>query len=519
MHHTTNIRRVLVATALAVVAVVISVTFLVRNWPFTKQAVTQALQDRFARQVEIREFHRTYFPPGCVAEGVNFLHRKRKDLPPLITVQSLRIRGSYAGFLRFHKSVPQIQVVGLHVLVPPKNGSGGGGSKSVMPLTNSTSGKQLGIDELATEDAVLEFLPGAPGKESFKLQIHRVRLEQVGENGSIPFHAALLNTEPPGEIESDGRIGPWNEDDPGSTPVSGSYTYEHVNLSVFEGIAGTLSSRGTYSGNLAHLDAEGETDVPNFRVSTGGNHTVHLTSNYTAVIDATNGDTFLQSVQSHFRRTTIISKGAISGRPGSHGKTTALDMTVKDGRVEDLLYLFDEDKKPSMTGTLRLNAKVEVPPGPIGFLTKLNLGSDIGVGGGRFTNPVVQMPVNRLTKSAEGETKKQEEADPATALSNLRGRVTVKNGIATLSDISFTAPGTFAEIAGTYNLLNKTIDLRGVLHTNGKLSDTTSGFKAIVLKGLSPFLKKKSVTVVPFTITGTSAHPVFGLDLDGKRRL
>jgi hypothetical protein len=172
-----------------------------------------------------------------------------------------------------------------------------------------------------------------------------------------------------------------------------------------------------------------------------------------------------------------------------------------------------------MTGALRLNAKVDVPPGPPGFLTKLNLASDIGVGGGRFTNPVVQMPVNRLMKSAQGETKKQEEADPATALSNLKGKVTVKNGMATLSNISFTAPSTFAEIGGTYNLLNKTVDLRGVLHTNGKLSDTTSGFKAIVLKGLSPFLKKKSTTVVPFTIKGTSAHPVFALDLEGKRRL
>jgi hypothetical protein len=84
--------------------------------------------------------------------------------------------------------------------------------------------------------------------------------------------------------------------------------------------------------------------------------------------------------------------------------------------------------------------------------------------------------------------------------------------LATLSKVSFVAPGTFAEIAGTYNLLNKTIDLRGVLHTQGKLSDTTSGFKAIVLKGLSPFLKKKSITVVRFTIKGTSAHLVFALD-------
>jgi hypothetical protein len=88
-----------------------------------------------------------------------------------------------------------------------------------------------------------------------------------------------------------------------------------------------------------------------------------------------------------------------------------------------------------------------------------------------------------------------------------------------LSNVSFTAPGSFAEIRGTYNLLDKNLNLRGILHTDGKLSDTTSGFKALVLKAIVPFLKKKSVTIVPFTITGTSTHPQFALDLDGKRTL
>ena len=89
--------------ALAFVAIAaISWVFLSRTWPFTEQAVKKALQDRFARQVEIRSFRMTYLPPGCVVDGVSFLHRTRKDLPPLITVQSLIIRGSYAGLLGIH---------------------------------------------------------------------------------------------------------------------------------------------------------------------------------------------------------------------------------------------------------------------------------------------------------------------------------------------------------------------------------------------------------------------------------
>src|SRR5712692_4058791 len=106
----------IVVTAIGVVAIQ-----LVRNWPFTRQAVTVALQDRFARTVEIRNFRGTYFPPGFIAEGISFLHRQHKNLPPLITVRTLILQASYAGLFSVQKRVGRVQVIGLHVLVPPKS--------------------------------------------------------------------------------------------------------------------------------------------------------------------------------------------------------------------------------------------------------------------------------------------------------------------------------------------------------------------------------------------------------------
>jgi hypothetical protein len=450
-----------------------------------------------------------------VAEGVSFLHRQRKDLPPLITVQTLIIRGSYNGLLRIHKRVDGVEVKGLHVLIPPPAPSGQ--SPNVMPLTTSTSGASITIGGITTDGALLEFMPRQPDQEPFKLYVHQLTLDNVGENGVIPYHAALLNTEPPGEIRSEGKIGPWNEDEPGSTPVTGSYTYEHANLAVFEGISGTLSSQGKFSGALGHIDANGEIDVPDFRVS-GSSHTVHLISKFQAVVDGTNGDTYLQNVDSHFQRTTVTSNGSVVGRPGQQGKTVGLEMAVNGGRIEDLLFLFTDEKRPWMTGSINLRAKVQVPPGPPGFLRKLDLAGNCGIGSERFTNPHVQQPVNALTQSAGGENKKQQAEDPETVLSEFRGQVAVKNGVATLSNVSFSAPGTRAQLQGTYNLLDRKVDLHGILYTNGKLSDTTAGFKAMVLKAVGPFLKQKSVTVVPFSITGTSANPSFALDFTGKRR-
>jgi hypothetical protein len=159
---------------------------------------------------------------------------------------------------------------------------------------------------------------------------------------------------------------------------------------------------------------------------------------------------------------------------------------------------------------------VEWAPGPQAFLRRLRLDGDFGIGG-HFSDPQIQVPVNRLAESARGETKHQEEADATIVLSNLKGHISANGGIASLSKASFTEPGTFAEMEGTFDLIDKKLDLRGVLHTSGKLADTKSGFKSLVLSAMGPFLKKKSITVVPFVITGTANDPSFALDLTAKR--
>ena len=110
-------RRILVSAAVTVLAIALGVILLALNWPFTQTAVTKALEDRFVREVKIRKFRSTSFPPGFVAEGIEFLHRERKNLPPLITVQTLTLHAGYSGLLRIHKVVNDVQVAGLHVLV------------------------------------------------------------------------------------------------------------------------------------------------------------------------------------------------------------------------------------------------------------------------------------------------------------------------------------------------------------------------------------------------------------------
>jgi hypothetical protein len=73
--------------------------------------------------------------------------------------------------------------------------------------------------------------------------------------------------------------------------------------------------------------------------------------------------------------------------------------------------------------------------------------------------------------------------------------------------------GADAAVHGTYNLLNRRVDLHGTLDTRGDLSDTTAGFKAVVLKAITPLFKKRgSMRIVPFEITGSYGNTAVGID-------
>ncbi len=109
--------RILVLVAVLIGAAMLTLSL---KWPFTKQALVDVLQERSVRSVEIGKFRVTFFPPGCVAEQISFLHRKHKNKPPLITIQKLIVRGSYWGLIEPHKHLATVRIFGLHVTVPPQ---------------------------------------------------------------------------------------------------------------------------------------------------------------------------------------------------------------------------------------------------------------------------------------------------------------------------------------------------------------------------------------------------------------
>jgi hypothetical protein len=481
---------------------------LVFAWPFREDTVIKELEDESFSKVSVGTFHRTYFPrPGCVLEQVVFRHSTKRETPPLITIQSVRIEGSFAGL--FQRHVKLIRVEGMRVNIPSP------GSEQVETPPRSS----VVVDDLVADGAMVE-VQRADGNPALRFTLHGFTMTDIGGSGPATFKATLSNAEPPGEVTTTGKFGPWHAESVGETPVSGEYHFRDAKLDTFPGISGILSSSGKYRGTLEHLQVEGNTDVPAFAV-VGSGHETDLQTRFQAEVNAVNGDVFLQNVDARLRQTSIWSQGKVAGEQGHRGKVGSFEFAAKDGRIQDLLLLFIQAPHAPMTGAVSFRAKVVLPPGDESFLTKVWLQGDFGIDDGSFTNSTTRRGVFDLSRGASGKKKQdsnEDATDPESVLSDLKGHVVVKDGTAKFSDLSFSVPGAVARINGTYNLVSEKIDLRGTLTTKEEVSKTTHGVKALFLKLLDPFLKNKSAGyTTPVKISGTYDHPAFGLDIgDGK---
>jgi hypothetical protein len=486
-----------IAIAIAALLVGAAVLLRTRLWPFEQGPVLQDLAEVSDSSIAIRSFHRTYFPaPGCAIDGLVF-HHGEAGARPLITIERLTIRGSYLGIIRQH--VPLIIAEGMHIFIPPF-GTG---------ASFHTHASKITIDELVANGTVVEFGSRDPQKQGLRFDVHEASLRHVRSMGSMQYRLKVHNPQPPGEIETAGEFGAWIRDNPGETPVSGEYTFEHADLNVYHGIGGILSSQGKFGGVLKHIDISGSTDVPDFEVRSG-HHSVHLMTAFSAYVDGTHGDTYLKRVDAHFSRTQVVAQGSIARIPGRKGKTALIDLRVQQGRIEDILGLFVKAPRAPMSGPVGLKASVEIPPGSERFLKKVKLQGTFGIDEGSFTKPKTQTNVNKLSAGARGQNKD----DPETVLTDLKGQVRLDQGISTFTALSFDVPGASARLHGTYNVIDHRIDLHGQMQVDTQISKTTTGMKSLLLKVMDPFFKKRRQgEVVPVHIGGTYEHPQYGTRL------
>lgn len=492
--------RLWIAVFLICLAIVAALGFGVVNWTFTKQRIVESLGASTGSTVRIGRFRRTFFPsPGCVIDNVSF---GRGSATQLAKADRITIQSTWGALATFSRQVRLLRTEGLYVRLP---------HEVPPPIIKEQKGRDSPIAQLVANGAVLEI-----GNTPVRFEFEELTIENASKRERMLFETKLRGSHVPGDIRVKGSFGPWEQNE---TALSGSFRIANADLGRYPGIAGLLSSSGEMKGTLSHLTVQGESDTADFQVN-GSPNKMRLRAVYGLTVNGLSGDVVIERAEAKFLQTTLYASGSIAG---TSGKTIAVDFDGRSARIQDLLWMFTSDPRPALNGPIVLRAHVELPPGPGKFLKKLRLDGRCGIDNARFTRETTQSKLNQISARARSGKDRGEDNDdprPASAvLSEIEGVVTVRNGIAQLSDVSFRVPGAHATGAGRYDLLSKQIDLRGRVALDASLSEASGGgWKSVFLKPLNFFFKKEHAgAVAPVLMTGKYPKPKLQISLTGKK--
>ena len=515
-----------------------------RTEPFLRARIVQALSSSFHARVELDSFHVSLgngfrgewgiwaqgrglriWPPDKSA-GVEVIDVS--SVQPLIALTSFRFHVPLR-YKRFESdqtiNVGDIRLEGLHIHLPPRSHF-----LHVAPTPSTESGKaasvplpikvQLGIIECS--DATLVLDTSKPGKRPVEIDIPHLTLTGVSPGQPMHFEAQLINPKPVGTIHTQGLFGPWQVSDPGESPVSGGYRFDHADLSDFSGLSGILSSTGDYSGTLRNINVDGQTDTPDFSLTHFGNK-MDLQTRFHAIVDGTNGDTHLDPVNAVLGHSHILARGQVvrAFAPGSDnlhsiGHDIDLNVEIKDGRIEDFLYLTSNSPTPLLTGDVAVRTSLQISPGQNPVQDRLILKGRFQLDQATFSSEKVQQRIAELSLRGQGRPKDTKNPDHEDVQSTMESDFQMADGVITLPNLIFTVPGADIDLAGTYTIDGGLLGFVGKAKMQATVSKMVGGWKGVLLKPADRFFKKDGAgTEVPIHIAGTYKNPEFGVDVKG----
>ncbi len=408
---------------LLVVAAGVVVEYVVHHAePIVRRRVIASLQQRFNSPVELDALHISVFKGLQVTgEGLRILRIAGPERPdaqeksmggaggaaPMLSVKSFEFHAGVRELFEPTMRVAVVRVSGLDLNIPPKGERG-------QLLHHDTAKKQpkfsIVLDEIVVSNMTLTVETNKPGKMPLVFPIRNVTLHDVGRDKAFPFEAWLVNAKPVGDIHSTGRFGPWVDDEPRDTPMSGSYSFTHADLGPIKGVAGILSSTGSYDGTLGEIGVVGTTDTPDFSLDTAV-HPVHLKTAFDATVDGTSGDTILNHVHATFLNTVLEASGKIVRAGGRHdtregvtdvsGHFIDIAVTSDHARIEDILQLAAKTKPAVMRGAMTLRARLQIPPGKVSVSKKVRVQGTFAIRDAMFNNAEVAGYGGQVERASE----------------------------------------------------------------------------------------------------------------------
>ncbi len=556
--------------ALVLVAVGVVLGIVARRFePYLRARIVQGLEDRFHSHVELDGFHvavnnirrgewgiwatgtglRIWPPRAINGRQVLDIGSESGSGLPLIALDEF----SFHAPLRWEETktihIAEVHLKGLHIHVPPRAAKdqmpAAPPAQSLQPAQSTSSAPAhpkippVAIDRIVCENADLTLATNKPGKLPMSFAIPHLTLTQITLTGPMHYIADVLNPKPKGMVHSEGNFGPWVTADPGMSAIAGSYTMDKADLGVFHGIAGLITASGNYTGTLRDLAVTGTATVPDFRLTHFGNP-MPLTTGYSAHVDGTDGDTWLNHVNARLGGSQFTTDGQIvrvrldsgSGVPQStvqpardgiaaqqsslhearDGHSIDLNVNIAQGRIEDFLKLAGKTPTPILTGTVAAKAHLLIPPGADVVEQRIKLDGAFQLNKARFTSEKIQGKIQQLSLRGQGKPEDLKNSDPTLVRSDMKGSFHMARGSIALPDLDYSVPGADIQLSGSY-ALDGALNFTGTARMEAKVSQMVGGWKGFLLKPADRFFSKDGAgTLVPITIKGTREAPDFGID-------
>jgi hypothetical protein len=517
------------ALAIAMIAVATFEILLSRAAPILRARLLQSLSARYHSRVELGSFDVSLLRGFEVSgKDLAIYPYNIASSKPTFSVRRFAFRTGYASLLRSPLQIGNVEVEGLRINLPPKSQrkdvsqpNNGRHLPLHLPphLPNNAS---IFVDRMECTDTVLTLGTDKAGKVPLRFVIQSLSLRSIGAGKPMDFTAVLTNPKPVGQIESRGYFGPWNTDHPGATALGGAYSFHDADLGTIKGIGGILSSQGRYQGTLDKIVVDGKTDTPDFQVKISG-HKVPLHTEFHAIVDGTDGDTYLQPVKAQFLHSFLVARGYVVRVQGEPGRHVYLNVAMDQARIEDLLRLGVRTDPPVMVGQVKLHTTLDLPPGPQDVAHKLRLQGNFAIVNGRFSSAKIQSKIDQLSLRSQGQvelaTQHEREGKIEVVRSQMHGDFKLADAGLNLSNLRYDIPGATIKLAGIYSLDGAKFNFAGTADMQATVSRMVGGWRGVLLMPFDRIFQKNGVgTEVPFKIDGTRSDPHFGLDFDRLKK-
>jgi hypothetical protein len=518
----TRVRRWWIAgVALALLVVVTLGGVVLYRWqlPRVRERLVSILSEQLGARVELAELDVVLGREVQVVGRGLVLHHKIAGAgrPPLVRIAHFAIAVPVLAILRTPIHVNSVTLDRLEIFLPKRRP--GQTPDAAKPPSNREASElhralhgpsPVVIDSLRSTDATLAIESSKPDRPPRTFEIHDLVLTDAAFDRPVRFTARLTNPKPMGLITATGQFGPWVADQPSASDVSGSYEFEHADLDTIKGIDGTLESKGAFTGALDRIDVTGRSTTPDFSLDIGGTP-LPLSTAFVALVDGTNGDTTLHDVDALLANTPIKAKGGILHTPGRKGRTVVLEATIDKGQLPDVLRLALDDKEPVMDGLLTLRCLLNLPPGDIRVVDRLELDGEFTIDRLKFASDAVQGKVDEFSRRGRG---RPTDVTIQNVASTMRGGFRLKDGVLRLSGLRFGVRGALVQLNGYYVLRGGALNFHGSVRLDARASQTMTGWKSVLARAVDPLLAKDGAgTVLPIRITGTAKQPKFRVEM------